>query len=283
MVHTSTYPAGETTAYSYTPTGQQATVTYPAVTNSVTNATHQLEYSYSYDDDNDVLTSGESDVSGGDPSRTTTYTYNDHDEVATVTQPAGATTGGTAQSDGAASGNPDGATTGYDYDAFGDVTQVTDANGNQYRDAYNEYQEPTQETLYTPSTNEASAVADCASPATQDPDGGCDLVLESDAYDPAGLLAATTDAMGRITNYAYDNDQELDESSTTQPCSSSAPCTSSGPCTPTAQCTSGTVGAMTTDSYDGPATWSPRRSAPPTAAPPGRRPPPTTPTTPPTR
>ena len=131
------------------------------------------------------------------------------------------------------------------------MTQVTDPDGNQYRYAYNEYQEPTQETLYTPSTNEASAVADCASPATQDPDGGCDLVLESDAYDPAGLLAATTDAMGRITNYAYDNDQELDESSTTQPCSSSAPCTSSGPCTPTAQCTSGTVGAMTTDSYDG--------------------------------
>ncbi len=78
-------------------------------------------------------------------------------------------------------------------------------------------------------------------------------MLESDAYDPAGLLAATTDAMGRITNYAYayDNDQKLDESSTTQPCSASAPCTSSGPCTPTAQCTSGTVGAITTYSYDG--------------------------------
>ena len=54
---TSTYPSGETTAYTYTPTGQRATVTYPAVTNSVTNVTHQLEYSYSYDDDNDVLTS----------------------------------------------------------------------------------------------------------------------------------------------------------------------------------------------------------------------------------
>jgi RHS repeat-associated protein len=251
VVHTSTYPSGETTAYTYTPTGQQATVTYPAVSNSVTDVTHQLEDAYTYDADNDVLTETQSDLIGGDPSRTTTYTYNDHDEVATVTQPAGATTGGTSQSDGAASENPDGATTGYDYDAFGDVTQVTDPNGNQDRYAYNEYQEPTQETLYTPSTNEASAVADCASPATQDPDGGCDLVLKSDAYDPAGLLAATTDAMGRITNYAYDNDQELDESSTTQPCSSSAPCTSSGPCTPTAQCTSGTVGAMTTYSYDG--------------------------------
>jgi hypothetical protein len=59
-------------SYTYTPTGQQATVTYPAITNSVTNISHQLEDAYSYDDDNDVLTETESEVSGGDPSRTTT-------------------------------------------------------------------------------------------------------------------------------------------------------------------------------------------------------------------
>jgi YD repeat-containing protein len=34
-VYTSTYPSGEQTTYSYTPTGQQATVTYPVITNSV--------------------------------------------------------------------------------------------------------------------------------------------------------------------------------------------------------------------------------------------------------
>jgi RHS repeat-associated protein len=221
------------------------------VTNSVTNAVHQLEFSYTYDADNDRLTSAESDVTGGNASRTTTYTYNDHDEVATVTQPAGATTGGASQAGGASSANPDGATAGYDYDALGNITQVTDPNGNQYRYAYNEYNQKTQETLYTPNTNAATSAATCSSPATQDADGGCDLVLDAYTYDPAGLLAATTDAMGRITNYTYDHDQELIGSSTTQPCSTSAPCTSLSPCTPTAQCTSGSVGTMTVYAYDG--------------------------------
>jgi RHS repeat-associated protein len=251
-VHTSTGPsAGETTSYTYTPTSQQASVTYPAVTNSVTNVAHQLEDTYAYDADNNLLTKTESDLTGRDPSRTTTYTYNDHDEVATITQPAGATAGGTSQSQGASSANPGGATTGYGYDAFGNVTQVTDPNGNQYRYAYNEYQEPTQEILYTPSTNESSVVANCAYPATQDADGGCDLVLKSSAYDPAGLLAATTDAMGRTTNYGYDNNETMIESKTQQVCSASSPCTSMGSCTPTAQCTSGSVATMTTYAYDG--------------------------------
>ncbi len=254
-MYTSTYPSGEETTYSYLPTDQQETVTYPPVTNSVTGVTHQPEDTYTYDDDNDLQTQTESDLTGEDPSRTTTYNYNDHDEVDSVTQPAGATpAGGTPPPQGAPSANADGATTGYDYDAFGNVTQVTDPNGNEYQYQYNEYQEPTQEQLYTPSTDESSAVADCAPPATQDPDGGCDLVLESYEYDPAGMLAAQTDAMGRITNYTHDNDQELSGASTTQPCSQSDPCTSMNPCTPTAPCTSGSVATTAAYFYDVPAT-----------------------------
>ncbi len=76
-------------------------------------------------------------------------------------------------------------------------------------------------------------------------------MLNAYTYDPAGLLAATTDALGRITNDTYDHDQELIETSVTQPCSTSAPCTSMRPCTPTAQCTSGSVGTMTVYTYDG--------------------------------
>ena len=250
-VHTSTFSSGETTSYTYTPTGQQATVTYPGVRNAVTGVTHQLEATYTYDADNNVLTKAQSDVTGADASRTTTYTYNDHNEVAAVTQPAGATSGGSSQANGASSANPQGATTGYDYDPFGNVTQVTDPNGNQYRYTYNEYNEKAQAVLYTPNTNAASSAASCSSPATQDADGGCDLVVDAYTYDPAGLLAATTDAMGRITNDTYDHDQELIETSVTQPCSTSAPCTSMNPCTPTAQCTSGSVGTMTVYTYDG--------------------------------
>jgi RHS repeat-associated protein len=250
-VYTSTYPSGETTSYTYTPTGKQSVVTYPAVTNAVTKTAQQLVDIYAYDDDDNLLSLTQSDALGGESSRTTTYTYNDHDEVATVTQPGGATTGGSTQTDGAASADPDGATTAYDYDAFGDVTQQTDPDGNEYRYQYNEYQEQVQEVLYTASANAANSTATCAAPATQDPDGGCDLVLTASTYDPAGLLKATTDAMGRITNYAYDPDQELIESSTTEACSTSTPCTSLSPCTPTAQCTTGSVGVATNYTYDG--------------------------------
>ncbi len=72
-------------------------------------------------------------------------------------------------------------------------------------------------TLYTGPTSQATPVANCTAPATQDPDGGCDLTLQSDSYDPAGLLAATTDAIGRTTNYTYDRDQHLIATSQTDP------------------------------------------------------------------
>ena len=55
-------------------------------------------------------------------------------------------------------------------------------------------------------------------------------MLKANTYDPAGLLAAVTDAIGRVTNYAYDPNQELIATTTTAP--------SSNTCTPT------------TDTYD---------------------------------
>jgi RHS repeat-associated protein len=88
---------------------------------------------------------------------------------------------------------------------------MVDAGGNTYDYTYNEYNKVTQVTLDTSSTSQASPVASCAPPAVPSPGGGCDLVLESDAYDPAGLLAAKTDTMGRITNYFYDHNQDLAE------------------------------------------------------------------------
>jgi RHS repeat-associated protein len=207
--YSDTYPSGLTTSYSYNATNQPLTVTYPGVVNQVTGVTHTLQDSYTYDPDGNQLSLTQTDLTGGDPTRTTTWTYNDYGEVASVTGPAGATSGGSTQTGGASSANPQGATTGYTYDALGNVATMVDGDGNEYDYTYNEYNEVTQVTLHTPSTNQSSAASTC--PAGQAPGAtdGCDLVLYSYTYDPAGLLAAVTDAMGRITNYFYNANQNL--------------------------------------------------------------------------
>jgi len=249
--YTTGYASGLVTTYSYDALDQPLTVTYPSVPNAITDATNTLQDAYAYDDDGDLASLTETDTTGADAPRTTSYTYNDHDEVETVTQPAGATTGGTAQSEGAASANPQGATTAYDYDGFGNVTSMTDPDGNQYLYSYNEYNEVTQEALQLSQQDESNPSTTCTGSDIPNPNGGCELVLDSYAYSQAGLLASATDAMGRITNYTYDNDQQLIGVASSEPCSTSAPCTSLEPCTPQAQCTSGSVGQTTIYGYDG--------------------------------
>jgi RHS repeat-associated protein len=202
-------PSGLTTSYTYNPVGQPLTVTFPGVVNEVTGVTHTRQDSYTYDADGNELSLTQSDLTGGDPSRVTTYTYNDYGQLATETDPGGATSGGSPQSQGASSAYPDGAATAYTYDPAGNVARMTDPDGNTYAYTYNEYNEVTQITLYTPSTSQSDPTATCTSGEVQDTDGGCDLVLDSYAYDPSGLLASATDAMGRITTYSYDNNQDL--------------------------------------------------------------------------
>jgi RHS repeat-associated protein len=212
-----TYPAGLTTNYSWTPGNLPLTVTYPGVVNNGTGVTHTLEDAYAYNADGNLLSLDQSDLTGGDAARVTSYTYNDHGEVASVTQPGGATSGGTAPSQGAPSANPQGATTGYSYNDSGLVSAMTDPNGNEYDYTYNEYGDLTQTTLTVNSTSLTL------------PGGGSSLVLDSYSYDPAGLLAAATDAMGRKINYQYNGDEELVQSQ---------------------ELTSAGTGRMTTDSYD---------------------------------
>ena len=87
-----TYPAGLTTSYTYDGQDRIVTETDPPVTDRVTGAVHTKVTSYTYDADSDVLTTTISDATGGDPSRTTTNTYNAHGQLASTTDALGNTT-----------------------------------------------------------------------------------------------------------------------------------------------------------------------------------------------
>jgi RHS repeat-associated protein len=216
------------TSYTYNALGQLATIKYPGVLNQVTNVTHTRQDSYTYDPDGNVLSLTVSDTTGGDPARTTTYSYDDPDHpgrVTSRTDPGGVTTGGTAQSDGSASADPLGATSAFEYDQLGNVTKRTDPSGNDYVYAYNEYNQPISTTLVT--AVQDSRTPNCSAPASVDGNGLCDLVLESRAYSPAGVLASVTDAMGRTTGYGYDPNRDL-TSVTTCTGASDATCTAAG-------------------------------------------------------
>jgi RHS repeat-associated protein len=208
--YSNTYPSGLTTSFAYTDSNQPLTVTDAGVVNQVTGVTHTLQDAYAYDADGSLLSLTQTDLTGGDATRTTSYTYNDHGEVASVTQPGEATSGGSSQSGGASSANPNGATTGYTYNDAGQVATMVDPDGNEYDYAYNEYGEVTQVALQYNSTNQSTSPAPpCPAGQVPGPANGCQLVVDSYAYDPAGQLAAVTDAMGRITNYFYNADDEL--------------------------------------------------------------------------
>jgi RHS repeat-associated protein len=208
--YSNTYPSGLTTSYTYNDSNQLLTVTDPGVVNQVTGVTHTLQDAYTYDPDGHALSETQTDLTGGDPTRTATYTYNDFGELASVTGPAGATgTSGTAPAQGAPTANPQGTTTGYTYNSSGQVATMVDADGNEYDYAYNEYGETTQVALQYNSTTQTSPEPACPAGQVPGPAEGCQLVVDSYAYDPSGLLAAATDAMGRSTNYFYNGDDEL--------------------------------------------------------------------------
>ncbi len=173
-----TYPDGVTTSYAYDPDNRLAGQTGPATTDAVAGTTHTPQVSYAYDDDSDVTTQTLADTTGGDDPRTTSWTYNDHDQVKEVTDPAGRKTA-------------------YGYDGYGNLAERTDPGGDDYRFDYS----PTGELLTTTLTN---YTADPVSPSS-----ATALVLDSRAYDPAGLLSTDTDSMGRTTKFYYDEEHRM--------------------------------------------------------------------------
>ncbi|MGW9213561.1 LamG-like jellyroll fold domain-containing protein [Embleya sp. NPDC055664] len=166
-------PAGVTTTTSYDYASRPTTATGPGVRNEITGITHTIRGTTVYDVDGRVVEQSTADLTGGDATRTTTYTYDAKGRPETAT-------------------DPEGGVTRTAYDAFGRPTSTIDPVGTETRHTY------------TPSGQPAETVLVAWD---GDPSGTPrDLVVQSRAYDPAGRLASVTDAMGATTAYTYYDD-----------------------------------------------------------------------------
>ncbi|OXM61365.1 LamG-like jellyroll fold domain-containing protein [Amycolatopsis vastitatis] len=166
------FPTGLTTAYTYDGNSRLLTRTDPATTDAITGKNHTGRTSWTYDPDGDLLTTTKSDLTGGDAPRADVTTYDSHDHPATHTDPLNRQTS-------------------YGYDAYGNLAARTDPAGTTLAFAYDPNGRQTTATL-------RNWNGDPTSPSTP-----TDVVVDSRAYDPAGLLATDTDAMGREHTYTY--------------------------------------------------------------------------------
>ncbi len=169
------HPQGVTTTFTYDGLSRPVTQTEPSVKNEITDVTHTKRTTYVYDADGNKLSEKIADLTGGDAERTTVYTHDPFGRLETIIDPEG---GVVRQA----------------WNSLGQTVRVTDARGTIIDSGYSKRGELISGTLkgWT------------GSPVNPQP--AADLVLESFAYDPAGRLAAQTDAMGRKTTYTYWDD-----------------------------------------------------------------------------
>ncbi|MFF5977140.1 LamG-like jellyroll fold domain-containing protein, partial [Streptomyces sp. NPDC012769] len=166
-------PAGVTTSYAYNAMSRITSETGPGVKNEITGATHTARVSRTYDADGLLLTESAEDTTGVDATRTTTYHYDALGLNDSVTDAAGNEST-------------------FAHDALGRVIRETDPAGNIVTHTY---------------TRRGQLAESVLKDWTGDPSGQTrDLVLESRAYDPAGRLASSTDALGATTTFAYYDD-----------------------------------------------------------------------------
>lgn len=150
-----THPDGVTTSYTYNTMSRISTETGPGIKNEITGVTHTAKVSRTYDADGQLLTESTQDTTGGDATRTTTYRYNAL---------------GLNESTVDAAGNE----STFGHDALGRVIRETDPAGNVVTHAF---------------TQRGQLAESVLKDWTGNPSGGTrDLVLVSNAYDPAGRL-----------------------------------------------------------------------------------------------
>ncbi|MFG2715260.1 hypothetical protein ACGFX2_32560 [Streptomyces goshikiensis] len=166
-------PDGVKTSYTYNAMSRVSSETGPGVKNEITGVTHTAKISRTYDADEQLLTESTEDTTGGDATRTTTYRYDALGLNDSVTDAAGNETT-------------------FGRDALGRVIRETDPAGNVVTHAFTKRGQLAESVLKDWRGNPSGQTSD--------------LVLVSHAYDPAGRLASTTDAMGATTAFTYYDD-----------------------------------------------------------------------------
>ncbi|GAA3123405.1 hypothetical protein GCM10020254_83240 [Streptomyces goshikiensis] len=166
-------PDGVKTSYTYNAMSRVSSETGPGVKNEITGVTHTAKISRTYDADGQLLTESTEDTTGGDATRTTTYRYDALGLNDSVTDAAGNETT-------------------FGRDALGRVIRETDPAGNVVTHAFTKRGQLAESVLKDWRGNPSGQTSD--------------LVLVSHAYDPAGRLASTTDAMGATTAFTYYDD-----------------------------------------------------------------------------
>ncbi len=146
--------------------------------------------SYTYDSGNNVASVTQPAVNGTNPQ--TTYTYNSFGEVLTMTDPVGHVTTNTYDSHGnlltvttpAPNGNTAASVTQFAYNSLGELTQVTDPLGRITKITY----------------TSAGLIASITDPQNN---------VTSYQYDTRGNRTSVTDALSHVTSFAYDSGNRL--------------------------------------------------------------------------
>ncbi|NBE91858.1 MULTISPECIES: LamG-like jellyroll fold domain-containing protein [unclassified Nonomuraea] len=174
------FPDGAKTTFTYDGRGRVISNTAPGAKNELSNVTHTAQTRTTYDADGNPLTQTVADLTGGEPERTTTLTYDGHGHQDSVT-------------------DPEGGVTQQEWNHLGQVIRTTDPRGTVIERAYSKRGELTTRTLkgWT------------GSPV--DPQTAQDVVLETRGYDPGGRLTSSKDVMGRKTTNVYWRDNRLKE------------------------------------------------------------------------
>jgi YD repeat-containing protein len=174
-VVSTSFPAGVTTSYTYDAAGNVTVQDDPATSNRVTGVAKRKRTTVTFDKAGNRTQVVETDISASaaaDVARTTVYGYDAADRLVSVT-------------------DPEGGVTLTAYDVAGNAVRTTDPRGVVRETTFDLRGLPARVVV-------KAAVTDAGAAAARD------VVQSQVTYDAGGRMVTSTDALGRVTRFAYD-------------------------------------------------------------------------------